>query len=363
MRIGLDISQSVYEGTGSARYTNGLLQAILNSKPEDEWTFLFSSLRRSLNSQLETRILQSNFQLRKYKLPPTFFHYAWNVFHKIPVESFVGHQDWFITSDWTQPPAHCRIATLIHDVIFLKHPEIVLNNLIQAQSQRLRWAKEESSLFFALSEATKQDLHTSLGVPKEKIIVNYPGVEVFSPSKEKLLETRKRYHITKPFILTVGKIEPRKNLKRLIEAFSALKTDRIELLIAGPAGWDSVNQSQHPHVRFLGYVSDADLFGLYQSCLFFVYATLYEGFGFPAVEAMKLGCPVTMSNTSSLKEIGQGCALFFDPYEVSSITKALQQMIEDENLKKKFVEKGQEKSREFTWEKNYQTIINSLKRS
>src|SRR5690606_39016178 len=127
------------------------------------------------------------------------------------------------------------------------------------------------------------------------------------------------------YILTVGKLEPRKNIQRLIEAFSTLQTD-YQLVIIGPQGRGEIPQSPDPRVIFPGYVSDDELRTLYLYATAFVYPSLYEGFGYPVVEAMQYGCPVVTSNTSSLAEIATDAAILCDPNDANSIARAIEQM-------------------------------------
>ena len=178
MKIGLDISQTIYVGTGSARYTTGAVDSILNYDKKNDWIFFFSALRKQLNKNLEKSILEKQFTLKKYPFPPSMLHYGWNRLHKIPIETLTGKLDWFITSDWTQPPAKCKVATIVHDLAFIRYPEVVAESIKQAQQKRLEWAKKESSIFLSLSHSTKADLIKALDINEDRIKVLYPPVTV-----------------------------------------------------------------------------------------------------------------------------------------------------------------------------------------
>lgn len=127
----------------------------------------------------------------------------------------------------------------------------------------------------------------------------------------------------------------------------------------GPEGWDKKLKTSK-NVRFLGYVSDEQLRALYSSCLFFVYPSVWEGFGYPVLEAMSLGAPVVTSNTSSLKEIGDNAALLFDPAKVNEIKIALRKLATDDELRKDLSHKGEQRAKEFTWKKYYDVMIKAL---
>ncbi|EKE15351.1 MAG: Glycosyl transferase group 1, partial [uncultured bacterium] len=338
-------------------------------------TFFFSSLRRSLDYSLSKKITEKHI-LKKYSFPPTFLEFLWNKLHFFPIDNFVGNNDLVITSDWTEPPAKTQKITIIHDLVYLKFPETLHKKIVAVQKRRLQWVKKESSLIIADSYNTKQDLIKILKIPKEKIEISYPPVSVDIQTKEKVNKTLKKYSLlNKPFILTVGKIEPRKNVGRLIAGFLKAKLDNIDLIIVGSKGWATdyyqsclyrqtiVNNKRVKNIRFLGFIPDNDLYSLYQSALFFIFPSIYEGFGYPIIEAMKLDCPVATSFTSSLKEIASGSALLFNPYDEDEIAKTLFNLTQNQELRNILKSKGKIKSREFSAEKfahSFLKIINKI---
>jgi glycosyltransferase involved in cell wall biosynthesis len=359
MRIGIDISQIIYEGTGVARYTRGLVEAILKYDKKNDWFFFFSSLRRDLDRDLKKRIRARGYKLILHKAPPTFLTLVWNSIHRLRVEKLVGKFDWYITSDWTEPPSDFPKATVVHDLVYLRYPETLDPVIEENQKKRLKWVKKESRLIFADSTTTGDDLVSLVDINKKRIKVIYPGVEVEKTNKNKVSQIVKKFNLKKDFILTVGKIEPRKNFKRLIEAFTKLKSKEAELVIVGSVGWDKIETPQ-PNIKFLGYVTDEELSALYSSCLFFIYPSIWEGFGYPVVEAMTHGAPVATSNTSSLKEIGQGAAYLFDPLKINEIQKAMEVLINDDPGRKKLSREGEKRARQFTWKNYYEKLIKTL---
>jgi glycosyltransferase involved in cell wall biosynthesis len=368
MNIGIDISQIAYQGTGVGRFTNGLVNAILEYDNKNHWTFFFSGFRNNLDSQLEKITLDKGHQLIKWKLPPTLLSFLWNDIHYpfLPPTTYhlPPNLDWFITSDWTEPAIPgIKKATIVHDLVFKRYPETVDKKILKTQEKRLSWVKKESKLIFADSQTTKNDLIELLNIPNNKIVVNYPGVEISIPDLNKKQDFLNKYGLTKPFILSVGKLEPRKNLNRLISAMKQLNNQTIDLVIAGQKGWQQFNNltiEQLNNVRFLGYLPDNDLSILYSSCLFFVYPSIWEGFGYPIVEAMKLGVPVACSNTSSMKEIANDSALMFNPLDEENIYQSIDRMIQDQVLRKQLIKKGFERSKIFTWKTYLKTMLYNL---
>jgi len=357
MKIGIDISQIVYQGTGVSRFTEGLVNAICQYDQKNSWSFFFSSLRQKLHPEIEAKIKNSGGKLVKYSLPPTFMAFLWNDLHIFNLENVFSDLDWFITSDWTEPPAKkIKKAAIVHDLAFLRYPEAVAENTLRIQRRRLELVKKESTLIFSDSLSTKNDLIKLLDFPESKIHTLYPGVETIS-----LIESDKQTTKTKkPYFLAVGKVEPRKNLIRLVNAFNELKNDNLDLVIVGPKGWEDFKLQEKNNVHLLGFVNDQELVNLYKNCLFLAYPSLWEGFGYPVIEAMQMGIPVTCSNTSSIKEIVGDNALTFDPLKTESIKKALQEMISNRELRQRLSAKGKKHSQSFTWKNYYQEFIKQL---
>lgn len=360
MKLGIDISQIVHTGTGVARFTQGLTDAIFQYDHSNEWTFFFSSLRRKIDTTLSDKIENKGYKLTSQKIPPTLLTVLWNNLHMVKIERFTGNLDWFITSDWTEPPSSGNKATIVHDLTFLRYPETVVSSIRSVQEKRLRLVKKESKIIFTDSEATKKDLIDLLEIEPKRIVVNYPGVEVKVPTPEQITQTQFRYKLHNPFVLAVGKVEPRKNLKRLIQAFNELENSSQELVIVGPPGWETIDTPPNDKIRFLGYVNDTDLYALYALATGFIFPSIWEGFGYPAIEAMQLGCPVALSNNSSLGELGKGAALTFDPFDINAIKNALTTLIEDNKLRTHLIAEGKKKAKHFTWEKYYEKMIKTL---
>lgn len=363
MKIGIDISQIVYEGTGVGRFVSGLTDSILEFDKINQWTFFFSSLRQHLNPQIKKSIKKKGHRLLEYRFPPSALSFLWNSLHRMGVEKLIGNQDWFITSDWTEPPSHMKKATIIHDLAYLKYPETVHGTILKTQRQRMEWIKKESSIIFADSKTTKDDAIQHCGLDERKIFVNYPGVLFPESSTVEITSVLARFEIKKPFILTVGKIEPRKNLKKLVDAFTMINNPTIDLIIVGHQGWDketSKKQSQSKNIKFLSYITDAELSALYSSCLLFIYPSLYEGFGYPIVEAMKCGAAVATSDSSSMREIGRNCALLFDPKNTDEIALNMSKLVQDIDLRNKLKKQGIMRSHDFLWKNYYDKMMGVL---
>jgi glycosyltransferase involved in cell wall biosynthesis len=161
-----------------------------------------------------------------------------------------------------------------------------------------------------------------------------------------------KYHLDGDYLLYLGTIQPRKNLSRLIEAFSQLPTADCQLLLAGKRGWytDELLKQANDRVKFIGYVDAADKNALLSGATAFVFPSLYEGFGFPVLEAMTCGVPVLCSNTSSLPEVVGHAAVQVNPLSVEDIVRGLQEVTTNGDLRRTLIERGYRQAQRFTWQ-------------
>lgn len=213
---------------------------------------------------------------------------------------------------------------------------------------------KSATKIIAVSKATKEDLIDRIGIDPQKITVIYEGYnkKLFKPINYKLS--------TNNYFLFVGTVQPRKNLTRVIQAFSrVILSDkrRISLVIAGQKGWMSDEIYKLPkklgienRVKFLGYVPDEKLPKLYAGAIALVFPSLFEGFGLPILEAQACGCPVITSNISSMPEIAGKGAILVDPYDIDDIVKGMNRIMNHE-LRIKLRKAGLENIKRFSWEK------------
>lgn len=177
MKIGIDISQIVYEGTGVSKYVQHIVKTLLKKFPGNEYVLFGSSLRK--RNILNEFVINNNLHVKTVflSIPPTLLDLLWNKLHIIPVEWFIGNVDLFWSSDWTQPPLSKAIGvTTIHDVSFLKFPETFVERITDVQKRRLRRVKKTCKTIFCDSEATKNDVHEMLGIEHNRLTVVYPGL-------------------------------------------------------------------------------------------------------------------------------------------------------------------------------------------
>jgi len=264
-------------------------------------------------------------------------------------------------------PANAKIVVTVHDLIFKTYPEGHTQQTIESGQQQFEQIREKASKIICCSQSTVDDLKKHFNVPDEKIALVYQGVDknIFHRlGKEEgwiADKVLKEKGIKTPFILSVGTIEPRKNLINLIHAFQRLRIEGKflgSLVIVGMKGWmrDSVSLlvdqlKLSEHVIYLGYISDRQLCYLYNKAEIFVFPSFYEGFGFPIIEAFCCGTPVVTSNVSSCPEIAGDAALTVNPSSPGDIAEAISRIIGDAALKEQFRNKGQRRADNFDFDK------------
>lgn len=257
-----------------------------------------------------------------------------------------------------------RYVATIHDVIFKRHPEwfslrdrLVLGAGIAQSVRRAR-------AILTLSEHSRQDIHVIYGAPLDKIhAIHLAPDEIFSapPTPDEIEQLKRARGLSAPYVLAVGSLQPRKNLVRLVRAFAAAKKRRPsthKLMLVGKPAWPKSEletairtSGAASDIVFTGYVPDAELVRLYYGAEFFVYPSLYEGFGLPIVEAMACGVPVIASRSSSMPEITGDAALLIDPWQEDDLSAAIDRLRFDEALRHKLADQGRVRARLFSWKK------------
>ena len=276
---------------------------------------------------------------------------------KLPVlDSLAGDADIFHSSSLIRyPPRRPVLTATVHDMTAWMMPELHLAANRKADShlaENLRRAHR----IIAVSEATRQDAMRVLQIPADRIVTIHSGVPpaFFHVSDAAVAAVRARYQLKRKFILSVGTIEPRKNLALLVDAYRGLTAslqDEFELVLAGPLGWaDPGTLARVKTVRYLGYVPERDIAALTAAATVFAYPSLYEGFGFPVAQAMAAGVPVLTSNVSALPEIAGDSALLVDPRSVSEVRDGLGRLLLYPHICAAMTQRGRERAEQFRWD-------------
>jgi glycosyltransferase involved in cell wall biosynthesis len=227
----------------------------------------------------------------------------------------------------------------------------------------IRFSARTADAIITISESTRRDSLRLLGIPPQKIFTTQLGVDpAYRPIRDSRLreEIRQKYGLPENFILYVGLVEPRKNLPGLIQAYRSVVGQgvRHRLVIAGRFGWNYRQVLEEIDrlglqdlVSFTGYVPRQDLPIVYNLASLFVYPTLYEGFGLPALEALACGTPVITSEVASLPEIMGEAGILIPPGDGQALSQAILSVLSDQALRERMKEKGPQQAAAFTWER------------
>jgi len=283
----------------------------------------------------------------------------------------------FIPTAATLPVGRVPAVCTIHDVTPITMPSHSAS-VSGIQRFLLKGCARLSRMIITSSECSKRDIVALLGVPEEKVVVIHDGCDqaLFNaepPDMETLAALRSRLGIEKPYLLHHGTIQPRKNLKRLIEAFHLMTSHHanldFDLVLAGQQGWASdeiVNAATRSRGRgkviLAGVLGDSDLALLIKGASLAVVPSLYEGFSLPMVESIACGVPTIASRTSCLPEISGNALTYFDPLSIEDMASCMHAVLCNSELSSSLRQKGIDRARDFTWERCARETLNVLKK-
>jgi alpha-1,3-rhamnosyl/mannosyltransferase len=266
--------------------------------------------------------------------------------------------------NYIAPALDCPLVVTVHDLSHLRFPQY-------HPAARVRWLERflpqtlaRAAKILTVSEFARQEILEVFGLPPAKVVAIPLGLEAHfrPPAALELKQTLRRYGLVpQGYIASVGTLEPRKNLLRLVEAYFSLPArlrQRFPLVLIGPKGWHiqklwpKMEQlMRRGEVRWLGYVEEAALPCLYAGAAVFAYLSLYEGFGLPVLEAMGCGAPVLTSKDSAMATWAGEAALLVDPLDVQAIGERLVQLLEDRELAQALATRGWVLARQFSWQR------------
>jgi glycosyltransferase involved in cell wall biosynthesis len=254
------------------------------------------------------------------------------------------------------------VVTTVHDLSWLRYPETHPVDRVRWLDKGLPRALEKSTAILVDSEFVRQEVLTTFGIVPERVTVVHLGVsEAFRPRSpgETAAALKPLDLVHGSYLLTVGTIEPRKNLAHALEAYTLLSPnlrERFPLVVAGAKGWRAgpmeatLRQlADRGQIRFLGHVPGSDLPALYAGAAAFVFPSLYEGFGLPPLEAMASGVPVLVSDRASLPEVVGEAGVMLDPERPERTAELLAGLLDDQGARTRWGRAGADRARAFTW--------------
>ena len=280
---------------------------------------------------------------------------------------------------FTAPPfSPCPVVVSIHDLSFEHLPQTFKWRSRKQLRVTVRRSARQAAQVIALSQFARNDIIASYHVRSENVrVIPLAAPAHFRPVQDEgeLRRVRQTYGIEGDYILSVGAIQPRKNLSRLVAAYSRLRRARPEvklpqLVLVGKCAWlydETLRTIRELEVGnsviLTGYVPETDLPALYSGALCFVYPSYFEGFGLPPLEAMKCGAPVIVGDRTSLPEVVGDAGLLVDPFDVDSIASAIQKVVADSNLREQLRAKGLERAKLFDWRETARQTLSVYKKA
>jgi len=351
LRIGVDIRPFYEPLTGIGWYLYHLLHEL--ARREDIELYLFGDARTTdlgphLHCELPENARLCVFDLRdapKSRLARPLTAGAYVVWMAL-VDC-----DVFFAANYFLPRlmgavARRRVIT-IHDLTYKRFPELLQKETLDSLERQMTREIALADAIVCVSESTRRDLLHFYQVDRHRVHTIHSGIA--TPEQAAPLVGLPRH-----YLLFVSTIEPRKNLGVLLDAFDELRGEYDgSLVVAGRIGWKSEEIAQRlraTHVVHLDYVPPAELATAYARADVFVFPSIYEGFGFPMLEAMSLGVPVVAARSSSLPEIGGDAALYFDPRDPKELASQIRGVLRDEALRREMIARGRERAAQFRWD-------------
>ena len=370
MHIGLDGLPLTSPKTGVGHYTYELARALATVEPLNHFELIYPSTypQIRLGQDGEDEALPDNLKLERVRVGEIRRHW-WSAglphyIRDTKLELFHGTN--FDIPLWRR----CATVLTIHDLSHLLHPETHEKRSVWRARRRLPIMARTADAIITPTEGVRREVCERLKTGPEKVFAIPEAARAcFRPlAFAETEDVRRRLGVGDDFLLTVGTLEPRKNLAVLINAFAevvrALPQRNTKLVIAGGRGWLSgplfttIERSPvRDRILLTDYLHDEDLRALYASCRAFIYPSIYEGFGLPPLEAMACGAPVIASRISAIAETTGDAAWLFDPQNVGDLAQNILELVGDdngenmENVRRRLSTAGQRRAAEFSWEK------------
>jgi alpha-1,3-rhamnosyl/mannosyltransferase len=357
MHIGIDGLPLTEILTGIGHYTNELARHLASENSTDTIgvvsprpfirTLHIDGNRSANLSFIRTRTSPWNLRWWSLGLPRHLRRRSIDVFHgtnfEVPLQKV------------------CPTVITIHDLSMLLHAETHEKKLVRRAQSRIPVMARAATMVITPSEAVRREVHEHLEIPLERVVaVSESARDCFQPMKEEATRAvRRKLGINEDFLLYVGTVEPRKNLRILLSAFEdcvGSHSRPLQLVLAGRKGWlvdDLLKSFQRSPVAasiiLTGYLSDQELAALYSSCTAFIYPSVYEGFGLPPLEAMACGAPVIVSRIPSLVEVTGGACRAFDSSNSKELTAVILELLDSEVQRRELSRAGLDHAARFSW--------------
>jgi glycosyltransferase involved in cell wall biosynthesis len=365
VRIAIDARPALdARRTGVGEYARQIVRHLPNVDPVPEYVAWYLHAKGLFSRRRFFGGVAANLDEHASRFPARVFQpVSWRL--GVPRLEWLGVDfDALLATNFLPPPTRSRgVVLVVHDLAYERFPETAPQMDARWRRRFRRWLRRAAAVIVPSQSARRDLLERHDEAAPERVHVIPHGVEPFMrPPAAEVARVRERFAIGGRYALFVGGVEPRKNLHGLLRAFRAIDTDAWLVVAGGPVNWipsefgrlreavAGLPADVAGRVVLTGYVSDADKAALLAGAEALAYPSLYEGFGFPVLEAFAAGVPVVTSSASSLPEVAGDAALLVDPHEPEAVAVALGRLLDDDGLRDGLRRAGAERARAFTWE-------------
>ncbi|MDD3486778.1 MAG: glycosyltransferase family 1 protein [Candidatus Moranbacteria bacterium] len=359
--------------SGVGEYALEILKNLLEIDRENTYVVFSNSYRKIAGQNFGWLERYPQVKLKRFSFPNKILNFLFWYFSWPKIDRMIGKVDVFFAPNinFLSVGRNCPLVATFHDLSFERYPAYFdfFTQLWHHIFVRPRKIAQSAQRIIAVSKSTKQDLEEIYGIAPQKIAVIPHGISPdFHPiekGSKNLEEIQKKYGLPEKFVFFLGNIEKRKNIGSIIKASGQLskKFPGYKLVLAGNIAPEFQKCQKNKDIIFCGYIDRKDRPYVYNLAALFVYPSFFEGFGFPAIEAMACGTPVVTSHNSSLPEVAGNAAILIDPNRPDTLFQAIESILTDRNLSDKLVERGFEQIQKFSWEKCARKTLEIIKTS
>ncbi len=383
MKVAIDVSPTVgdvagnvaggFTVTGVGSYTYHLVRELVELDAANDYRLVVFKGRGVAKPFPERR----NVHYRFVRFPPPRLYVPMLRKLRIPlaIDLLAGRSDVFVFPNFVRYPLWFTKSSIVfvYDLSFLHFPEFATDKSRDFLARFVPASIQRADHVFTISEFSKREIIAAYGAPEGKITVAEPGVDLerFHPVADgERAVARERYGLPESYLLSVGTLEPRKNVGGLLAAFRMLPARlrrEYPLVVTGGRGWrereivaDIEALAAKGEAVWTGYVPKEDLTAIYAGATLFVFPSFYEGWGMPVVEAMACGVPVVTSSSSSLPEAAGDAAVTVDPHDSEALAAAIERVLENGALREQMVRKGLEQASRFSWRRSAEKLLGAI---
>ena len=369
MRIAIDL-RCLADGrrTGVEEYVTGLLRELFDRDETNEYVLFYNAWRGELPEDFSWMLEYPNVSVKRFRIPNKILNGLLWYMQWPKLDILCGGADVFFMPNlnFTAVSNQTKLVLTAHDLSFEAYPETFSwKRRIWHLLVNFRGLCRRAALIIAVSHSTKQDVVSYYRIPERKVVVTHSGLDKefvhINRNDPELLRVKEKYDLPYRYIFFFGTFEPRKNIKAVVQAYEIYRRslgekESVPLVLAGSPGWKSdeifreIEASPfRADIRLLGFIPDEDKHVLYNLATLFVYPSLYEGFGFPPLEAMACGVPTIVSRNSSFPEIVGDSAIMIDPYQPDELYRAMISILSDHAFAEKLSREGIHQAKKYTW--------------